>query len=296
MHDEYGRIDPAKAAEPSKPRGSSNAKRPARPSDEGLQMKRPRVDDAQSHSIDAMIDPALFAVDLAQDASNESQQVFESGIFEESPFQSHAPTLPGSDVYPGAVATVPPAIDPALSSATVMPNGVHEANFKTEPDGDVRMTGLELQQHDTAGVPDPNEHAIIDSPEVNTYTNGITPTKSKSGSPSLQRHSSRQPKQVERYMPEENRSPSNAKSLPKPAHRGSSVGSGRPSPASVKSRRSSSNTSGAIHQMNGMLMKREEARPRSMSTASSVLDEDERLARELQAQEHGLRRRASMRQ
>lgn len=63
-----GRVDPVKAAEPSKPRGSSSSKRPARISDEH-QAKRNRGDKENEHyavfmpesDIDSMIDPALMA-------------------------------------------------------------------------------------------------------------------------------------------------------------------------------------------------------------------------------------------
>lgn len=64
-----GRVDPVKAAEPSKPRGSSSSKRPARISDEH-QAKRNRPDNDSEpqypvfmtdHDLDAMIDPALMA-------------------------------------------------------------------------------------------------------------------------------------------------------------------------------------------------------------------------------------------
>lgn len=64
-----GRVDPVKAAEPSKPRGSSSSKRPARISDEH-QAKRNRPENdgepqypvfMTDHDLDAMIDPALMA-------------------------------------------------------------------------------------------------------------------------------------------------------------------------------------------------------------------------------------------
>lgn len=116
----------------------------------------------------------------------------------------------------------------------------------------------------------------------------------------VQRHSSRQPKQVERYVPDAQHSPT--KPPPQPPRgerRGSSSASGQTMVNSVKSRRSSSNTSGTTHQIAAAMKQASSpgaVRPVSRgSTAESELDPDEKLARELQAQEHGLRRRQSMR-
>jgi len=118
------------------------------------------------------------------------------------------------------------------------------------------------------------------------------------------RQSPRQSKQVERFTPEDHRSPS--KVPPKPVRserRASSAASGQTMATSTKSRRSSSNTSGTIHQMAGIEARHDisrEASARPVSRGSTVggesdLDADARLARELQAAENGLRRRTSMR-
>ncbi|RMZ84626.1 hypothetical protein DV737_g1191, partial [Chaetothyriales sp. CBS 132003] len=69
VHDEFGRVDPAKAAEPSKPRGSSSAKRPARPSEDGSLAKRVKVDDGPAR-IESVLDPALLASPPASNHSN----------------------------------------------------------------------------------------------------------------------------------------------------------------------------------------------------------------------------------
>jgi hypothetical protein len=117
------------------------------------------------------------------------------------------------------------------------------------------------------------------------------------------RHSSRQPKAIERFSPEDIKSPSKvyAKS-PADDRRGSSAASGQTVVMSGKSRRSSSNTSGTTHQLAGMPARRSASvegpgRPvsRGSTGAESDLDADERFARELQAAENGLRRRTSMR-
>lgn len=117
------------------------------------------------------------------------------------------------------------------------------------------------------------------------------------------RHSSRQPKAIERFSPEDTKSPSKVYvKSPAKDRRGSSAASGHTVVMSGKSRRSSSNTSGTTHQLAGMPPRRsasveEPGRPvsRASTGAESDLDADERFARELQAAENGLRRRTSMR-
>ncbi|RMD40009.1 hypothetical protein DV735_g5122, partial [Chaetothyriales sp. CBS 134920] len=150
------------SAEPSKPRGSSSAKRPARPSDEGSLAKRVKLADPAVSRIDSVLDPALFTADQPAGAT---------------PYKSHGQAVKVED-----------------------------------PDGDTEMTGLPTP------AADPYEHAIIDSPESqmqvqNHSSNGIlastantTPTKKRrrsesTTSRSAQRHSSRQSKQVDRFVP-----------------------------------------------------------------------------------------------
>lgn len=140
------------------------------------------------------------------------------------------------------------------------------------------------------------EHAIEDEPEITAVKTPVA-----SASPVSQRHSSRQPKQVERFVPDEHRSPS--KPLAGSGRRASSAVSGHTIINSVESRRSSSNTSATL--MNGIHVPNKESRtmdgvvrPGSRgreSTAESELTADEKLARELHAEEHGLRRRQSVR-
>ena len=143
------------------------------------------------------------------------------------------------------------------------------------------------------------EHAIDDAPEARTMVNGDALRYSTS--PSSQRLSSRQSKPIDRYVPDDHRSPSKIPPRSVEAdRRGSSAASVHSLMHSIKSRRSSSNTSGTIHVMatqmkkmpNGDAERRAGSRE---STAESELDADEKMARELQAEEHGLRRRQSMR-
>jgi hypothetical protein len=122
---------------------------------------------------------------------------------------------------------------------------------------------------------------------------------------SASRQSSRQPKLVDRYVPETNQVMLKPTSKPGKADRrySSSGASGETAGGSDKSRRSSSNTSGTTHQMaatlqNGGIRSRENSvRPgsRGSTALGSEGDGDEQFARELQAQENGLRRRTTSR-
>jgi hypothetical protein len=230
-------------------------------------------------------------------------------------------------------------IDPALLEPTAvddsmqldLPNGVSEEHIETD-------TAVVVEDYnDTIGLSSGNENmeledsiatisnAVKEEPgliEVTTKTltgeleesagsprlkkenslawhsNQATGAQRASMSPA-QRHSSRQPKQIERYVPAIHKSPT--KSQPKPTRserRASSAASGQTMVDSVESRRSSSNTSGTTHRMAGTTKEasQEVSGPRASrgSTVESEPDADEKLARELQAEEHGLRRRASM--
>ena len=143
------------------------------------------------------------------------------------------------------------------------------------------------------------EHAIDDTPEARPLVNGDASRYSTS--PSSQRLSSRQSKPIERYVPDDHRSPSKIPLFSAEVdRRGSSAVSVHSLMHSVKSRRSSSNTSGTIHVMATQIEKAPNANGEGRagsreSTAESELDADERMARELQAEEHGLRRKRSMR-
>jgi F-box and leucine-rich repeat protein 10/11 len=269
-------VDPTKAAEPTKPRGSTSSKRPARLSNDDLPVKRSRLDSEASNKNNSftrdMLDPALFAEmpnasesvevitrseALSSDMQNEMRRTSTSAFVKRDP-----------DQYPSPGLTYRPTIE--LGSGYAVP-----------------------------------EHAIDDGPDPARH---LTPHAS--ASPVSQRHSSRQPKTVDRFVPEAHRSPSKPR-VSSSARRASSAVSGHTIVAIAKSRRSSSNTSTTLHNGGSALLSKDadgstdangndliQARPGSRgreSTVESELDADEKLARELQAEEHGLRRRQSMR-
>jgi F-box and leucine-rich repeat protein 10/11 len=295
VHDEYGRVDPTKAAEPSKPRGSSGAKRPSRPSDENIHVKKARLDEDQEgdsglleeNDLDSLIDPALLEP---------------SSIVVDDPMQLDLPN-DGSESYiePDATGAANDVNDNIQSSSHIkeveLDTGmvVVSKSVKEEPDlAEVTAKPFSVQQGRSASSPllkKENATAWQNNQEAGTKRTSMSPA---------QRHSSRQPKQVERYVPENHRSPTKLQSRPaRSERRASSAASGQTMVNSVESRRSSSNTSGTTHRIAAATKEAsQEASGRRVSRGSTVeseADADEKLARELQAEEHGLRRRASMR-
>ena len=274
VHDQYGRIDPAKVAEPSKPRGSSNAKRTGRLSD----------DDRMDDNFEDMIDPALMNGDTSHLGNYASEEDFHTpGPFSGDRFDQPEQTDRDAPMANGCISEN--AIDPSLDDSALI---------KTEQDSSTIVVHSTSVNHSSAlSTPAPVRNATsINGDYSGGY--GWTP-----GS----RQSSRQPKHVERFTPEDKRSPS--KPFPKSQvdRRASSAASAQTVMTSIKSERSSSNTSGTTHQMAGLLASSRrsgsrdgDARPGSRgSGAGTEADADELFARQLQAAENGLRHRASVR-
>ena len=236
-----------------------------------------------------MIDPALFEQDVVP--ADDPMQLNNTNGTVEAPEQAQQEEESIEVVTTKEEANVDAN---EIGSSSGPTETVVNAVVKEEPDTTTAISQPKSATGDTSST------AITQEVEVDAKHAGPSQTPRTSFSP-VQRHSSRQPKQVERYIPDDSRSPT--KALPKPARderRGSSATSGQTMVNSVKSRRSSSNTSGTTHQVAAMMNQGTPpgtaARPVSRgSTAESDLDPDEQLARELQAEEHGLRRRQSMR-
>lgn len=301
MHDEYGRVDPAKAAEPSKPRGSTSSKRPARLSDENAPIKRARTDWA---SLDNLIDPAL----TNGDSSEAVVSAVEDDFHTPAPFADDFAAGPegGDSIQEEAavesddgevVNTI--VIDPALGAIAVQ--AVEAVNIKSELE---QGEYSHLKDGEATDSTTPRNDSVFATP--GPIKNGCSVNGDYSGtgdSVGGSRHSSRPPKQADLYTPDDTRSPSKPyPKTPRSDRRASSAASAQTMGTSIKSRRSSSNTSSTIHQMailmtRGSVSREASARPvsRGSTGGESDLDADERLARELQAAENGLRRRTSMR-
>ncbi|OAL38541.1 hypothetical protein AYO20_02191 [Fonsecaea nubica] len=235
VHDQYGRIDPAKVAEPSKPRGSASAKRATTASEESKQIE-PEIDNFED-----LIDPALTNGDASDLANDVDEETFHTpGLV-----NNRSPAGDGEHVGEDVSAAneddsklIP--IDPALGTTEE-----EAVPIKSEHDqvaGSVEPSAL--QQNNTLSTPNAGQNGTAASGELSgpyTWTPGS-------------RQSSRQPKQVERYTPEDKKSPS--KPYPKPQRndrRASSAASAHTVVTSIKTERSSSNTSGTTHQMAGIM-------------------------------------------
>ena len=254
IHDELGRVDPAKAAEPSKPRGSVTAKRQARLSDEQGQSvtKRPKLESGVPHSeVETTLvvqAQSALAAEL-QDERNE-QAEFESLI--DPALMMDTPSAPprpqpflGDAIQQLRAAT--DAMTRSTQDITASRNAESEqrqfpssvqADDDTAPQGDP-ADGNRLPELPQAEIPSKPQPSLPNMPSGATQTpvgslasppdsllqdvdfstttlaNGEL-TKSietngggseSGGNPlhtpsSASRHSSRQPKQVDRYVPE----------------------------------------------------------------------------------------------
>jgi len=276
---------------------------------------------------DAMIDPALRQQGLpvptmptqlpSADAFHLVQSAAETVGMLTQEMNDPAQLLQRKGSLVGIEASVPYAernVDPLLDQQMV-DTPLSSTAVKPEPTA-ITMERISSQTTDgsLASPPDSTMTELASSPVAPNGMN-ITTSIETNGERSetshddfytpisASRQSSRQPKLVDRYVPETNQVMLKPTSKPAKADRrySSSGASGETAGSSGKSRRSSSNTSGTTHQMaatlhNGGIRSRENSvRPgsRGSTALGSEGDGDEQFARELQAQENGLRRRTS---
>lgn len=312
VHDEYGRVDPAKAAEPTKPRGSGTSKRPVRLSDDFSHGKRPRTADetaiTMSDDIDSMIDPALmsgeinaFVIDYSQHSMDFSPVSAQNGQVIRTAEIKNDAASPTADVFMTDYTEAPVNTETTIVKSTETELPASNVKVETDLEGTIPT---DAWTPILGNQPNFSPLTAASQPELDNPGKPEQPTNRETPFAQASRHSSRQPKQVDRYVPEDNRSPfkTNAKVGRGERRASSSAVSAHTIISTTKSRRSSSNTSGTTHQVGMMGLKRRTSRETSVRPISrgstgqeSDMDADERLARELQAAENGLRRRTSMR-
>ncbi|KAK5946355.1 JmjC domain-containing histone demethylation protein 1 [Knufia obscura] len=344
VHDEHGRVDPAKAAEPSKPRGSASGKRPARISDEH-QHKKVKSENI-SHDdnypvfmpepdIDAMIDPALMApIDpmLGLQYHQPPLPIPDINVMSrppQHPSTQNNMTMPNGPVQPA----IDPNLDPALANQSAIdPSLDSAASFSDQPQAALPAA---LPQLRTAAISTPNvdksfspitaesaearskheseedqsypaqsttENNGIDGAMANSQVNGADHA---AAAPVVE---VKQESKIEQRRPSTTATASSPKAEVKssPARRTSSHTSGTIHQAAVTQRPTETDTITANHspkQETNSQVKEEAATPArevaraetAVSESSEPEDPSERLARELQASEHGLRRRPSVR-
>ncbi|KAL3471703.1 JmjC domain-containing histone demethylation protein 1 [Aspergillus californicus] len=294
IHDEYGRIDPVKAQERSKPRATNLAKRP-RPNDEGPGSNASKRMKQESTS------PIARPVHLNQEAEDSTrvQVVVDDSLLEGTPRMGKSSTqhadmvLVEKDMLVDQNSYVSP---PAFLVASKELNAAVSKPATTLVSPPTSLAD-EMDIHDQAYGEGENGTAIY------------TPS---SGS----RHSSRQPRQIDRYMPEVHFTKSNKSTAnPQPPRRSSfsavSTGVRKNTPGPAFGQKKSASRPSSSHGKKSFSPSTEKKPERHAtfftspgqhgmepkSDRSSVTEngpdaESLRLIRELQEQEFGLRRRA----
>ncbi|KAL9112561.1 MAG: hypothetical protein Q9227_003132 [Pyrenula ochraceoflavens] len=172
VHDEHGHLDPVKAAEPAKPRGSTTNKRPPRTSGENMSpppkkikrssdaTRRPSsheinlVESARSALAEAPLDPNLAA---EQDAAFEALLDPALREYDSAP-QANSPENPESSILPGytPATTLPSHASP--SSYPLLLNGVTESSEHEGDNSSKSQPGtaiLDANLHIDGSIPDP---------------------------------------------------------------------------------------------------------------------------------------------
>lgn len=321
IHDEYGRIDPVKAQERSKPRASGSAKRP-RPVDEGATStanKKPKQE------IAAGVEKAESLVRKEDEvATVQAAPVLDAA---NGPVISERPHLDTSNVKPfTADGGVPEGVEtevalnrhsyaspPAFKADKIETNEVTSMPVPTEP-----ATSLVSPPTSLADEGDVTPERVDGDMRfsVEGEHEGEHPTTMHSPT-SSSRHSSRQPRQVERYVPESQPvkavKPASQSSFARgPSVSSTTTGTQRKTtpapPSSGKKPSSRPSSSHAKKSASPVVDKRSDRGAGSTSTAhpsksvkrertsfaeSETDAESLRLIRELQEQEFGLRKRGS---
>lgn len=323
VHDEHGRVDPAKAAEPSKPRGSTSSKRP-RLSDEH-QSKKVKIEDdyavfMPNNDIDAMIDPALMDPMLGIQYSDSSMIISDVHALSTPP---HTLTTQNSFATPGPFPnSLDPNIDPALMDPALMESshdvGMTDDTFKLLPSAlpkiSTAVTGT--PDVDKSYSPITAEEASADTtskraseeqqqaqPEDSHFPHAteqqqvnlashIQADEPAGGSAKLSSPPQQQAATPVERQPSDDQVHVSTFEVVQPVSDADTIAVSKSIPVietdTVKS---------LVKQEPQMFQTQDYQRADTVASNSSSPEEDasERLARELQAQEHGLRRRPSVR-
>ena len=321
MHDENGKVDPAKSAEPTRPRGSATSKRPARVSNDfEPNSKRPKT--SANNDLDGLIDPALTSSFLPQQQAQPEPSLQEASRLMQSAADAiRLSTSEMNNVYggtffhPGQKVAPSANLDPRNQFERIpSPN---DLDVKAEHESPVLQHSSTQLSNGTLVSPPDSTGDGVDFPD--TANEGAqlatSPDGGDSTSPdqgghivtpsSASRHSSRQPKSVVRYVPDSfaTKASSSKRSeegnFQKHERRASSSAASTLTAVTDPSRRPSSNTSamgdGSVAPMrkSSIEMKIPSARAASTDSVAVIDDADERLARELHAQWNGSVRRST---
>ncbi|KAJ6029660.1 hypothetical protein N7499_000807 [Penicillium canescens] len=287
IHDEYGRIDPIKAQERSKPRANASAKRARPAEDDGVPATAKKT---KQESTSPMARPAVFYNhDGEPIAQPEFMDAYDHGPIHHA--DSSKPQLKSDDAPQGeALYASPPAFQPDSGDAKDL-NSISMSSSKPATSLVSPPTSL-ADEMDVV-----QEGDAVQSVEGEASTTLHTPNSSS-------RHSSRQPRHVDRYAPDVT-----ASRVSKPVGRATSstIGVRKTTPAPPSSARKPSSRPSSSHAKKSSPMYEKHFNrhaPTSLSprqhkhtqhiTGDEDADEESlRLIRELQEQEFGLRKRST---
>lgn len=261
------------------------------------------ADAANSSDIDMMIDPALMSEGLSINAIHPPTETLvtrsepDLAMGEEKvPDLTETATDYTENEHLDGVEGSPSMLPQALSEQLKMEARIEDAGQNNEYNASTLLTSA---PHMRQSPELDNSYSPITVDGVVAESTEKIDVKAEEAEAVIleSRHASRQPRQSTQPATDEYRLSSTTTSGPLREQRASSS-SERTLETSGKSRRSSSNTSGTTHQALAMSTKPEQAREVLINRSSASdddMDADEKFARELQAAENGLRRRASMR-
>ncbi|PYH47755.1 [Histone H3]-lysine-36 demethylase [Aspergillus saccharolyticus JOP 1030-1] len=302
IHDEYGRIDPVKAQERAKPRAAASVKRP-RPHEEGTGSavsKRLKQESTSPMSRPLQFNSRDNGMLEAQDQVGHAPKDLDlNGPYADVPHEVHGPLQQAATDKEAPLGQTSYASPPAFQSDTVVTSEVNSA----------------LASKPTATLVSPPTSLVDETDVPNDYADGEgehvvilhTPTSSS-------RHSSRQPRQVDRYVPEVSVSKTNKPATHMLGARRSSFGASTtgvqrstPGPSSgtkkTASRPSSSHNAKKsfwpTDEKKGERTTASSTSPSQINKSTKRAADDEpdaeslRLIRELQEAEFGLRKRST---
>lgn len=323
VHDEYGRVDPAKAAEPSKPRGSSTSKRPMRLSDEHMPKRfkseySSHEDDyavySQSHSeIDAMIDPALLgyaqpsglesrylqqpltdvaALSMPPDRLSEQDSKAIASAYSNQWTDSERAAMIAAQAQ--QMLSDPQSQQPSLLALQTTTNGTPEHDKSFSP---ITAETVSADTPITDGAPQPtNDSSAPDRPSNSNSPRdtGLNTTPTINGGDE-DGSSRRRSSLTATTSPKQEATSSISRRSSSQTSRATNAGNPQSTivPSIEKPAIQQRDENKSISEINSEDGPKRIQRSGTAASRSSEHDEedDEKMARELQAQEHGLRRR-----
>ncbi|KAJ5762525.1 uncharacterized protein N7511_005907 [Penicillium nucicola] len=288
IHDEYGRIDPVKAQERSKPRANASAKRARPAEDDGVPASAKKT---KQESTSPTTRPAVF---YSHDVEGPIRQPNFTDAYDQepsNPADQSNPQLKSDEGPRGeALYASPPTFQPDSGDAKDL-NSISVSSSKPTTSLVSPPTSLADE------IDGMQEGDAVQSVEGETSTAIHTPNSSS-------RHSSRQPRHVDRYAPDMT---SSRASKPVGRATSSTIGVRKTTPAPPPSTRKLSSRPSSSHAKKSSPMYEKHFHrhaPTSLSprqhkhtqhiTGDEDADEESlRLIRELQEQEFGLRKRST---